>query len=451
MTSSPDEQEKRRKQKSSRKKERLILIIIFGVTIASLSIIVITQQMEVTNLKLTDQLAHSTIQNEGNLAIGLQTDDLTYSRGQRVNINGTVSNASGPINVKVAIQVFHLDSNSSVPLYQSSVFANNGTYYDNGLNANLMGTYKVSAVAFSNDNNIQGQAYTFFEVLNPLTSWPAFFMYGAIVAFVALMILIRIDIKKSSYEVSIVHFLFLSTIAVLPIISLAFTDFETGAGSAFGLVVEPRVENGEVQSGGEWVLNIGGNQADYYRQGIQIPVYVIIFGLAGGYIRYLYKNSHLQITKNELHKIKESVLEKYKNASLDDLKREHIGLAKSIKDYQAQNEELSEGSEEDTKTAALHVLVIRERRKFIFHQSLKDVTLFLLSPLLAIALWFFLLQGVEGGTVEPYLIAIISFSVGLVTEQVIEALKQFASNIIVKGSREETPVKQEEKVDQSKS
>jgi hypothetical protein len=408
------------------------LIIILGVMIVVLSIILVTQRIEIANLKLTEQLAHSTIQgSEGNLAIGVHTDELMYSRGQHVNINGTVSNASGPTNAKVLLQVFHLDSNSSIPMYQSSVFANS-TYHDNGLKVNLVGKHKVNVIALSNGNNsIQGQAYTLFEVLDPFNSLPAFFLYGTGLAFVALMILIRIDVKRSSYEISIIHFILLSTIAILPILGLIFTDFETGAGATLGLVIDPLLQNGTLLPGGEWVINIGGHQENYYAQGIQIPVYVIIFGLIGGYIRYLYKNSHLQITTSELDRIKKEILYSEGKRKLEVLKKHHVGLNDdAIKNFMDQNPGV------DKKTAALHILIIRERRKFAFYQSLKDITLFMLSPLLAIAVWFFLSQGVEGGTVEPYLIAIVSFSVGLITEQVIEALKQFSSNIMVKGSRE---------------
>ena len=44
---------------------------------------------------------------------------------------------------------------------------------------------------------------------------------------------------------------------------------------------------------GQWVINIGG-QPPNYDYGIQIPISVLIFGILGGYLRYLYKTSKLR-------------------------------------------------------------------------------------------------------------------------------------------------------------
>jgi hypothetical protein len=96
-------------------------------------------------------------------------------------------------------------------------------------------------------------------------------------------------------------------------LSLLFADLQVGANSPIGLIVKPPIdENGKVKvdakgqplAGGEWKINVGGHQDNYYESGMQIPISVIIFGIAGSYIRYLYKTAHLKITHNQLNKIK---------------------------------------------------------------------------------------------------------------------------------------------------
>ena len=79
-----------------------------------------------------------------------------------------------------------------------------------------------------------------------------------------------------------------------------------------------------------------------------------------------------------------------------------------------------------------------ERRFWLFY-SLNNVALVLLSPLLAIAVWFVLVQqGIEGnqgvqGQTGIFLLAAISFTIGLVTDEVIRMLIRFTSDRL--GSR----------------
>jgi hypothetical protein len=63
----------------------------------------------------------------------------------------------------------------------------------------------------------------------------------------------------------------------------------------------------------------------------------------------------------------------------------------------------------------------------LFKHSLRSLALFFLAPLLAIAIWFIVFQG---GTTGKYAIAAISFTIGLVTEEAIQAIISFARNIL---------------------
>jgi len=63
-----------------------------------------------------------------------------------------------------------------------------------------------------------------------------------------------------------------------------------------------------------------------------------------------------------------------------------------------------------------------------FYQSLEDIAILFLAPLLAVAVYFLLkVFGLEGDN-AIYTIAVVSFSIGLVTEEVIRTLIQFATS-----------------------
>jgi hypothetical protein len=169
----------------------------------------------------------------------------------------------------------------------------------------------------------------------------------------------RKPLGRNTYE--IFRFLFLTIIASTFIFSLSLTDVQIAPISPLGLVIKTIDTNNNTQSENQWVLNIGGIAANNYNNGVQVPISVVIFGIAGGYLRFLYYTS----TK----------------------RREQVG------------------EEEEP-----------------FYESLKDLALFLLSPLLAIAVWLVLFQA---GTTSIFTLAAVSFTVGLVTREVVDSLIRF--------------------------
>ena len=72
---------------------------------------------------------------------------------------------------------------------------------------------------------------------------------------------------------------------------------EVGKHSPLGLVKKqfPSV-NGTVTS--QWVINFGGTADDNYSSGVQVPTYILIFGIAGGYIRYLYDKWDIPVKRS---------------------------------------------------------------------------------------------------------------------------------------------------------
>jgi len=209
----------------------------------------------------------------------------------------------------------------------------------------------------------------------------------------------------------------------------------------------------------EWTLNVGGNQISNYTQGISIPIYVLVFGFIGGYLRYLYKTARLKTINSPLREI---MLFRWENVPGTDcnvlrgfLKEKFdidwITSQEFVKNQEKNLLTLINGS--DTVTIRLdgnnaRVILDNDKeiyrftvkkddgtkiyqnlswRSWLFYQSLEDLSLLFLAPLLAVAVWFLLVQA---GTSGIYTLALASFTIGLVTYEVIRALLRFIRRVL---------------------
>jgi hypothetical protein len=188
------------------------------------------------------------------------------------------------------------------------------------------------------------------------------------------------DGKRSvAYELS--EFIVISVIAFTPVAMLALTDVALFPNAPVGIIIKPSTvvkSDNVTRSIGEWMINIGGTSSDKYEAGIQIPVAIFTFGIAGGYLRYL------------LYK---------------------AGLTKAP----------------ETKQPSLGPPL--QARRLKFDNILVDLVLLFLSPLLAIAVWLVLFQA---GTTSPLTLAAVSFAVGLATQEAADALIAFVTRIFSK-------------------
>src|SRR5205823_194975 len=98
----------------------------------------------------------------------------------------------------------------------------------------------------------------------------------------------------------------ISVIVLSILLSVLYTDIEWGVNSPIGLILKSSVdEKGQIKLnslgqplGDQWTINVGGTQRDNYSEGIQIPVYVAVFGIIGGYLRHLYDvTKYVQVRK----------------------------------------------------------------------------------------------------------------------------------------------------------
>jgi hypothetical protein len=177
------------------------------------------------------------------------------------------------------------------------------------------------------------------------------------------------------------------------------------------------------------MINAGGSQRDNYAGGIQIPVYALALGLAGGYLRYLYdtwRNRYEII--GELDKIKNEVFDSDHNFYPEKPKREPTIFTGVREYFVGKPTEPDETEREKFENERKNLKEIgRRQRHFYLFEVLKRVGLVLLSPLLASAMWLFLSQ--VGFQNQNIVLGAVSFSIGLVTEEAVKSIIKLATRI----------------------
>jgi hypothetical protein len=291
-----------------------------------------------------------------------------------------------------------------------------------------VGTYDVTATL----SNGSDPASTTFDVEHPLATFSAVMITVAISSVFALFMFFFGDfISIRLIEIS--NFIFISSIVVNLMLALLFADTELGPNSVIGLVFKHSVdEKGRLQQGGQIMVNFGGSQRDNYANGIQIPVYALGLGLAGGYLRYLrdtFRNTKYII--QELDEIKEEVLSDgylfYPDPKPS--KERHFWRTKRADEEvkQAMRAESDEERIEREKTERqFKEIGVRQRHYYLF-EILKRVGLVLLSPILTSAVWLFLNQ--LGFQNQSIVLGAVSFSIGLVTEEAVNFIIRSATKI----------------------
>lgn len=287
--------------------------------------------------------------------------------------------------------------------------------------------------------------------------------FAAFAALIVAMVFERSFTKKAGGNVEqILPFVFISILVFSAVGIFLFVNSEYGKGAPVGLIKNPR-------SGNEWMLNIGGDYINNYSFGIQIPLYVVIFGIAGGYLRYLYKTAKLRTSTFSFD---------WNKVPGDDTKDLRMFLKKTlgmdwIKDEIEFRKEGERIVYEDLPQHSVSITIVSDQgraylvadntRKEIFdvdmddndnlivsypvpstkpyerlYKTLEDLSLLFLSPLLAIAVWLVLVQGGVQETTGTPMLAAVSFTLGLVTDDVIKALIGFVSSKLGAGQNQST-------------
>ena len=342
------------------------------------------------------------------VAISVFTDRATYNEGDPIRIFGNVGTINQSTNIatqvvpmpqKIVITINKIgDGNAKNPFSNLSIFSKHDGSYNATTTSTELGLYEITA----DTGNSESKAT--FTVKSPWFSKTAIFGYFAIAFFAALMVLTVLQFRRKESDlqkyqksgeklngtIEVIRFVCLSGIALSLVFSLYFTDQPIGVHSPVGLVIKPSLVNGIPQPGGQWMINVGGYPLNY-TEGIQIPVSVAVFGILGGYARYLYGVRWI-----------------YTDRSRVESEWGDIRLGTEVDKF------------ED------------------FKHTLRSISLFIIAPILAMAIYALLFQG---GT-SIYAIAAVSFTIGLITEEATLKLIDFTRAILagIKGTATPAPI-----------
>ena len=439
-------------------------------------------------------------------SISVRTDSGAYYPNDPIDISGSVHFANGTAvsDVPVNIIVFPKENKSHI-IFDTTVITNtDGTYTDNTLRVSApdysaMGTfsliwnhkpvpsgriYAIIATTVVNDSSTFGSSD--IEIRNSfLTSTNIAFYMGAL-WFILFIVAVWWPMKRSdeathenketrswveyfkagmqSKEIAV--FFLISAIVLTPIVAFLLVDIQVGKGSPLGLVKKEVLVNGTANI--QWVLNVGGWADNSFKSGIQIPIYILVFGIAGGYIRYLF-----EIYNGWRRGLSAPTITDPTNGSaIRDSNPEitgtsdpsvtiivfdgdtPVGTTKADKKgtWSVRTSTLSVGTHalkakatDDTESSSAFSAVVSinisqavggpvrrkesskekdEKNLELFKKSLQEMALIFLAPLLAIAIWFVLFQG---GTTADYTLAAIGITTGFLIREIVTRLISFAS------------------------
>ena len=268
---------------------------------------------------------------EGGTILSINTDNPTYFPGDTIRVFGSLYNKNGsPVaNASIHIDVYQSKESNETKkiIYSTSIITDsNGKYSDDGLRigesesdyslvSSMKNFIQLSPGLFSKSyvieastsfSGITNSTWTKVEIKNMfLTSSSLALLSGLIWVFgfiTAVWWPIKIEFEKDNIPWSkrainilkagpqskeIIVFVCISGMVLAPIAALLLADIEVGKHSPLGFVKKEFASvNGSVIN--QWVINFGGTEADNFSSGVQVPIYILIFGIAGGYIRYLY-------------------------------------------------------------------------------------------------------------------------------------------------------------------
>lgn len=202
----------------------------------------------------------------------------------------------------------------------------------------------------------------------------------------------------------------------------------------------------------EWAISIGGIKEQENRSGLEIPIYILVAGNIGAYIRYLYGyiKGKVRTEEKKLEKLKDLyLLEKKIVNSLciaAGIKYESIRRVEGIevvklkymhKHYDNNRDLIFFLPPHTTSKLAEYVAEHFDKlydveskyeiKKFklrsrVYKRTIKTIATFFLAPLLAVIAWLLLDLS---GTDEWQTFAIVGFSAGLATNAIIQRIWSF--------------------------
>jgi hypothetical protein len=459
--------------------------------------------------------------------ISIKTDNPTYFPGDTIRVFGSLYNKNGSPVTNASI---HIDAYQSKDpnepkkiIYRTSIITDsNGKYSDDGLRisesdyglvSSMMNFSKMSPNLFGESyiveastsfGGIMNSTWTKVEIKNMFLTFSSLALLSGLIwvfGFIAAVwwpIKIEFDkdnipwskrainiLKAGPQSKQIIVFVCISGMVLAPIASLLLADIEVGKHSPLGFVKKEFTSvNGSITN--QWVMNFGGTEANNFSSGVQVPIYILIFGIAGGYIRYLYDKWYIPQKQSKAPVITQPannaeittptvditgtgepsasviVFDIDNPLGVSNVKPDGTWILTSPKLLDGKHVFKAKSTDEEGKSSPYSKMVIfsvnhqpanlpnnnpkgtsssnvlmemeqnnRKKEKEavkenmkLFIQSLHEIALIVISPLLAIAIWFVLFQG---GTTSDYTLAAIGITTGFLIREIVNRLIGFAT------------------------
>lgn len=369
-------------------------------------------------------------------AISIKSDKVRYIPGQFLEVSGNVlynvpdtNGTRVPKIVTILVNYQDGDKNTE-PHKISTVTDTLGKFHDEGYALEFTGIYTITATAAV--NGIEETSFTQVIVHNPTESPAVLAIITGIVALLLLLVIIGIGVKLNTRIRELFLFVFITTMMFAAISFFIVNDVEIGTYGAFGLVNKEPIPD-DIQETlplwnkvTGWVINVGGDKSTGYISGVQIPIFVLMFGIAGGYVRYLSNLSRSTEKIGKFHRERMNILLDSKTL------RETSWNWKWWISSKPDETKSEDWQNKEWKKIRDYARINSKIREEIFQRSIDDLSLLILAPLLAIASFFLLAQAGINDVKDYPTIAAVSFGVGLVTNRVISRLKGVAGGALEK-------------------
>jgi len=344
--------------------------------------------------------------------------------GESVAISGKYVNSQEEyVEEFITIRIFDLDTVDGIvdEVYFKEIYSTNGRFQDSGFKPVKSGDLLV--VAESQTKTIGKfplQIVDFYSTIS-------FFIWIiGVVSFGLLMCVVaKIGSRRLTVPVFRVARFILITIIVFSMLGFfVFSNTEYGTNAVIGIILVEQMTPEKTDEAIllnkappltlDWVLHFGGhpeNDPTINPAELNIPIYIIIFGVLGGYLRFFYFTTASWLREEMMNKLPT----KPEDIPVVDKKGKIIDY-KEIEDKQLRLIAINENAEKGVFHPTLNSVLI--------NRVMGDLSLLLIAPVLAIMMFFVLNQAGLNPIEHFFTFAVTSFIAGLFTENVIQKLKQ---------------------------
>ena len=365
--------------------------------------------------------------------LAITTHPTNHLAGESVRISGEYVNGTDyPISGMILLKAYDKDElDKAEPgedvdeIKSALVFANEGSFQDKSFAFTKSGTYLVTAHSELETIGKTEIHVTDFYLI------PAFYIAIAAVLAIAGLMYVMTQIGGPNLSLSVFRVSRFSLVSIFVLCMVLFfisSNVEYGTQSPVGIILkEPDKSDDETETIKsesddplrlDWVLHFGQysvNPSDE-EVGLSIPLFIMIFGVLGGYLRFFYFTSRPWLREEMLNRLDDTL--EYFTIWLDEenyLKNEKGGKLHPVSDEKEKYDIVLKNAYYGHFHPTLSMILT--------NRVMSDLSLLLIAPVLAVMMFFVLSQSGLDPSQHVLSFAVSSFLAGLFTEDVIKKLK----------------------------